>query len=106
MMAVEENSLSLSPYRWKIVATSLWQRWLSPQELVRDKERAGKIQILDTQLFAKKSLLSMQENRKSDQRAALLGLSKVKLSEGRRPLKLVYARSGWCGLCWRSCHFD
>ena len=56
-----------------------------PHELVRDKERAGEIQILDTQLFAEEiSTIYSGKQTKSDQRAALLSLSKVKLSEGRK----------------------
>ena len=75
--------MSLSPIQMEKVSTvPLWQRWLSPHELVRDKERAGEIHILDTQLFAEEiSNVYSGKQTKSDQRAALLSLSKVKLSE-------------------------
>ena len=81
--------MSLSPIQMeKVSAVPLWQRWLSPHELVRDKERAGEIQILDTQLFAEEiSTIYSGKQTKSDQRAALLSLSKVKLSEGRKALE-------------------
>ena len=74
--------MSLSPIQMeKVSVVPLWQRWLSPHELVRDKERAGEIQILDTQLFAEEiSTIYSGKQTKLDQRAALLSLSKVKLS--------------------------
>ena len=65
--------MSLSPIKTeKVSAVPLWQRWLSPHELVRDKERAGEIQILDTQLFAEEiSNIYLGKQKKSEQRAAL-----------------------------------
>ena len=58
--------MSLSPIQMeKVSAIPLWQRWLSPHELVRDKERAGEIQILDTQLFAEE--ISTYLYRKKDE---------------------------------------
>ena len=81
--------MSLSPIQMeKVSAVPLWQRWLSPHELVSDKERAGEIQILDTQLFAEEiSTIYSGKQTKSAQRATLLSLSKVKLSEGRKALE-------------------
>ena len=81
--------MSLSPIQIeKVSAVPLWQRWLSPHELVSDKERAGEIQILDTQLFAEEiSTIYSGKQTKLDQRTALLSLSKVKLSEGRKALE-------------------
>ena len=81
--------MSLSPIQMeKVSAVPLWQKWLSPHELVREKERAGKIQILDTQLFAEEiATIYAGKHTKSEQRAALLGLSKIKLSEGREAIK-------------------
>ena len=81
--------MSLSPIKMEnMSAVPLWQRWLAPQELVKDKERAGKIQILDTQLFAEEiaSIYSRKQT-KSEQRAALLALSKDRLLEGRETLE-------------------
>ena len=90
--------MSLSPIQMeKVSAVPLWQKWLSPHELVREKERAGKIQILDTQLFAEEiSTIYSGKQTKLEQRAALLSLSKVKLSEGRKALEagLLHERDG------------
>ena len=86
--------MSLSPIQTENMSdVPLWQRWLSPQELVRDKEDAGKIQILNTQLFAEEiaSIYSVKQT-KSEQRAALLGLSKARLSEAREALISGLAR--------------
>ncbi len=81
--------MSLSPIQMeKVSAVPLWQRWLTPHELVRSKERAGEIQILNTQLFAEEiSTIYSGKQTKLDHRAALLSLSKVKLSEGRKALE-------------------
>ncbi len=77
----------------KVSAVPLWQRWLSPHELVSDKERAGKTQILDTQLFAEEiSTIYSGKQTKSVQRAELLSLSKAKLSEGREALEASLMR--------------
>ena len=80
--------MSLSPIQLENMSdVPLWQRWLSPQELVRDKEDAGKIQILDSQLFAEEiAAIYSGKQTKSEQRSALLGLSKARLSEGREAL--------------------
>ena len=86
--------MSLSPIQMEnMSAIPLWQRWLSPQELVRDKERSGKIQILDSKLFAEEiATIYVGKKTKSEQRAALLGLSKVKLLEGREALAASFMR--------------
>ena len=86
--------MSLSPIQTENMSdVPLWQRWLSPQELVRDKEDAGKIQILNTQLFAEEiaTIYSVKQT-KSEQRAALLDLSKAILSEAREALVSGLAR--------------
>ena len=86
--------MSLSPIQTENMSdVPLWQRWLSPQELVRDKEDAGKIQILNTQLFAEEiaTIYSVKQT-KSEQRAALLDLSKARLSEAREALEVGLMR--------------
>ena len=71
--------MSLSPIQMeKVSVVPLWQRWLSPHELVRDRERVGEIQILDTKLFAEEiSNIYSGKQTKLDQRAALLSLSLI-----------------------------
>ena len=83
--------MSLSPIQTESArAVPLWQRWLSPQELVEEKERAGEIQILNSQNFVDEMEAIYAANQtKPAQRAALLRLSKARLSEGRQALKVA-----------------
>ena len=78
-------------------STSVWQSWLAPLELVKDKQTAGAFNVFDQQLFAETAAsVFAGKQAKSEQRAALLELMKTTLASGRKTLedKLVDQRDG------------
>ena len=77
--------------------TSVWQSWLAPLELVKNKQGTAAFDVFDQQAFAADvEGIFAGKQAKSEQRAALLELVKSTLASGRAALEemLVSRRDG------------
>ena len=75
----------------------LWQSWLAPRELVKDKQLSGDLRIFDQQAFdAHMADIFAGKGSKSEQRATLLEHVRTVLCEGREALQntLMNQRDG------------
>ena len=70
--------------------TSVWQSWLAPLELVKDKQSTGMFDVFDQHAFTKNvDAIFAGKQAKSEQRAALLELVKTTLATGRSALETM-----------------